>query len=142
MRSIDIDNIHRDGKIFIESEKGLLIIEPMRYPYISYIYHPSDDMSITLREVDSLHHLRREINALATMILSGTDVYVGSEMREYPNTVKVSDMTDQGYTLDGGSTGNLLTSGTYEGDVTLTGGSEGYRSNYGSNRLDGTTYGL
>ena len=58
--------------------------------------------------------------------------------------INESNMPNQGrgYSLSGGSTGDLLTSNTYDGgNSILTGGSDAYRSNYGSNRLPGTEYG-
>lgn len=48
----------------------------------------------------------------------------------------------RGYDLSGGNTGDLLTSGTYDGgNKILMGGSNAYRSNYGTNRQPGTEYG-
>lgn len=70
------------------------------------------------------------------------DLDGGVQGVDIPMRISRINTLDTGYSLSGGNTGDLLTSNTYDGgNEILTGGISGYRSNYGSNRLLGTTYG-
>lgn len=147
---------NKNGDIAVRGDRGTLIIHQQNNPAMT-------SYSLLQESMTDKHGLIADVSgriaSIAQDILDGPnskgiEYYMKSPV--YENRYNTSDVylsrsygrdsmmfnMGNGYSLSGGSNGDLLTSSTYDGgNEVLTGGSEGYRSNYGSNRLPGTSYG-
>jgi len=138
-----INGINERKYLRISSSKGSLVIQPgIKYTYI-YMGTPIIRNGSIDKEIQNIINIVKRISLDKNMIINYISPNIDIPMKIKPiKGVKISNVKNPEYNdiKNPDRIGDLLTAVTYQYPA-IMGSSYGVRSNYGSNRLPGTTYG-
>lgn len=141
-----INGINDKKYLRISSSKGSLVIQPgIKYTYI-YMGTPIIRNGSIDKEIQNIMNIVKRLSLDKNMIINYISPNIDIPVKIKPtkgvkiSNVKIVKNAEYADVKNPGRIGGLLTAVTYQYPAVM-GSSYGVRSNYGSNRLPGTTYG-